>query len=56
MGLLKVCDIVAGCRIEAVRPHYEVVEGYFLVRNGMCLPGDENRADDHCARVCMCVL
>ena len=54
MGLLRVCDIVAGCRIEVVRPHYKV-EGYFLVRNGMCLPGDENRADDHFARVCMCV-
>jgi len=24
IGLLGVCDIVAGCRIEVVRPHYEV--------------------------------
>lgn len=54
MDLLRVCDIVAGCRIEVVRPHYKV-EGYFLVRNGMYLPGDENRADDHFASsVCVC--
>ena len=38
---------------RVVRPHYKV-EGYFLVRNGMCLPGDENRADDHFA-ICVCV-